>query len=151
MAKYRALFLEEAAEHLSEISSALLELEKEMANSDAINLIFRMAHSIKGMAASLEYDAIAEVSHRLEDRMQNIRAEGRVSSSGELAVLFRGVECIERMVRAVRDGEVPASDPEIAQVLAGPAGDPEIPQEAKKKDPNLKPAPNFGQAQMPNY
>ena len=60
MAKYRTLFLEEATEHLSEISSALLDLEKETTNQDAIDLIFRMAHSIKGMAASLSYDAIAE-------------------------------------------------------------------------------------------
>ena len=138
MAKYRVLFLEEATEHLSEISSGLLELEKEMANPDAIDLIFRMAHSIKGMAASLEYDVIAEVSHRLEDRMQDIRAAGRVSGANELALLFRGVECIETMVRAVRDGEDPVPDPEIVQILAAPAGEPQIPKQAKaqaKKKP----------------
>jgi two-component system chemotaxis sensor kinase CheA len=139
MAKYRVLFLEEATEHLSEISSALLELEKELANPDAIDLIFRMAHSIKGMAASLEYDAIAEVSHLLEDRMQTIRSAGCVANSAELAVLFRGVDCIETMVRAVRDGTLPAADPEIAQVLAAPAAEPQGPVESKKKAQNLSP------------
>ncbi len=147
MAKYRALFLEEATEHLSEISSALLDLEKETTNQDAIDLIFRMAHSIKGMAASLSYDAIAEVSHRLEDRMQNIRAEGRVSGVDELALLFRCVECIETMVKAVRDGEVPAADPEIVQFLDAPAGGPQIPLESKKKARNLTPATGLTQTQ----
>jgi len=101
MAKYRRIFLEEATEHLAEIGTALLALEKETANPDAIDLIFRMAHSIKGMAASLGYDAITEVSHRLEDRMQSIRSAGRVADPEELALLFRGVECLEAMVRAV--------------------------------------------------
>ncbi len=157
MAKYRVLFLEEATEHLSEISSALLDLEKEMTNSEAIDLIFRMAHSIKGMAASLDYVPIAEVSHRLEDRMQGIRAAGCVSSPAELALLFRGFESIEAMVRAVRDGQDLVPDPEIAEILSAPvapvapvdaANAPERanPQEAKKKlqdlTPVLEPSPS---------
>ncbi len=65
LAKYRTLFLEEATEHLGEMSRALLVLEKDAASTDAIDLVFRMAHSIKGMAASLGYDAISEISHSL--------------------------------------------------------------------------------------
>jgi two-component system chemotaxis sensor kinase CheA len=149
MAKYRVLFLEEATEHLSEISSALLELEKELVNPGAIDLIFRMAHSIKGMAASLEYDAIAQVSHLLEDRMQDIRSAGRLSGPAELAVLFRGVECIETMVRAVRDGEVPVVDPDIAQVLATTEGDTQASPEAKKKAQILNPALAVARVQNP--
>jgi two-component system, chemotaxis family, sensor kinase CheA len=52
LAKYRALFLEEASEHLAEMSRACLALEKDPANGEAIDLVFRTAHSIKGMAAS---------------------------------------------------------------------------------------------------
>ena len=52
MAKYRKLFLEEASEHLSEISAALLELEKDSASVESIDVIFRMAHSVKSMAFS---------------------------------------------------------------------------------------------------
>jgi len=141
MAKYRVLFLEEATEHLSEISSALLDLEKEMTNSEAIDQIFRMAHSIKGMAASLEYEPIAEVSHHLEDRMQGIRAQGCVSGPAELALLFRGFECIEAMVGAVRKGETPVLDPAISEILSAPAVEPEIPLEPKKKARNLNPGP----------
>jgi two-component system chemotaxis sensor kinase CheA len=147
MAKYRQVFLEESTEHLAEMSSALLKLEKNLADSDAIDLIFRMAHSIKGMAASMEYDSITQVSHGLEDRMQEVRRAGRVADPDELGVLFRGLECLESMVAAIRStGEMPAPDPALAAVLTNrldkpplesaspaPAATVSAPGEAKKK------------------
>ena len=78
LTKYRTVFIEEATEHLSEMSNALLELEKEVTDAEAIDLIFRMAHGIKGMAASLEYVPITEVAHHLEDRVSAIRDAGAV-------------------------------------------------------------------------
>jgi two-component system chemotaxis sensor kinase CheA len=52
-AKYRNLFLEEATEHLAEIGQALLTLEKDPRAAEALDLVFRMVHSMKGMGASL--------------------------------------------------------------------------------------------------
>jgi len=125
MAKYRDVFLEEATEHLAEMSHALLELEKEPTRSEAIDVLFRMAHSIKGMAASLEYPSIEEVSHRLEDRMQEIRAAGRVDGVEIFALLFRGLEGLERMVETVREtGEPPPPDPALVAGLGPVAGAP---------------------------
>ncbi len=103
MAKYRAVFIEESVEHLAEISRALLELEKEPVGVEAIDLIFRMAHSIKGMAASLKYDKVAAAAHRLEDRMDVIRSAGKVDAGSELAELFAHLEGLESMIGAVRD------------------------------------------------
>ena len=118
MAKYRQVFIEESTEHLAEMSSALLNLEKNLADSEAIDLIFRMAHSIKGMAASLEYDSITQVSHGLEDRMQEVRREGCVADPEELALLFRGLDCLESMVDVIRStGEMPPPDLALAAVL----------------------------------
>jgi len=123
MARYQKLFLEEASEHLSEISHALLELEKDTSGAESIDTIFRMAHSIKSMAASLGYDAVAELAHALEDRMEAIRRASRVSSDRELSLLFRGLEGLERMVGAVREtGEPPAPDAGLLAALAEPAG-----------------------------
>ena len=103
MAKYHVVFLEESVEHLAEISRSLLDLEKDPARMDAIDLIFRMAHSIKGMAASLDFDSITEAAHRLEDRMQTIREAKRVAPGNELAELFAHLEEIESLVGALRD------------------------------------------------
>jgi two-component system chemotaxis sensor kinase CheA len=107
MAKYRRIFLEESADHLGEISHALLSLEKELEGGEAIDTVFRMAHSIKSMAASLGYDPIADLAHRMEDRMEGVRRAGRVRGHEELAVLFKTLEALEAMVAAVADERDP--------------------------------------------
>jgi two-component system chemotaxis sensor kinase CheA len=118
LAKYRALFLEEATEHLAEMSRALLALEKDPAETAAIDLVFRMAHSIKGMAASLDYGSISEVAHRLEDRMEGVRQAGRVDGGADLPLLFRALEALEAMVGAVRErGEASPADAELLGAL----------------------------------
>ncbi len=133
-AKYRQVFIEESTEHLAEMSSALLELEKDFADGEAIDLIFRMAHSVKGMAASLEYDSVTQVSHGLEDRMQEIRRAGRVADAEELGVLFRGLDCLESMVAAIREtGEMPLPDSVLAAALTNRLDEPLPAQDAPKK------------------
>ena len=125
MAKYRQIFLEESTDHLGEISRALFDLEKEM----AIDTLFRMAHSIKSMAASLGYDSVADLSHRMEDRMEGVRADGRVRSQEELALLFRSLETLEAMVAAVaREEEPPAADDDLLSQLAAGMSDPATPE-----------------------
>jgi two-component system chemotaxis sensor kinase CheA len=118
MVKFRALFLEEATEHLSEIGSALLDLEKDAASAEPIDVIFRMAHSIKSMAASVGYESVAELAHALEDRMEIIRTAGRVPPGDILSVLFRGLEGLEQMVTFVSDtGDAPAERLDLVELL----------------------------------
>ena len=125
MAKYRRIFIEESTEHLAEISRALLDLEKEMGNGEAIDTLFRMAHSIKSMAASLGYDPVADLSHRLEDRMEGVRRAGRVRSPEELGLLFRGLETLEAMVAAVSSEEaLPQADASLLESLAQEESEP---------------------------
>ncbi len=130
LAKYRNLFLEEATDHLAEMGRALLALEKDPANREAIDLLFRMAHSIKGMAGSLEYDAITELSHKLEDTMAGFRTAGRVEATSGIPLLFQGVDGLERMLAVVREtGAPPPPDAELAAELASDS------DRLKKKQP----------------
>jgi len=118
LGKYRKLFLEEAAEHLSEIGSALLALEKDAGRSESIDAVFRMAHSTKSMAASLEYESIAQLAHALEDRMELVRRRGHVAGGSELSALFQGLEGLEAMVAVVREtGEPPPPRPDLADAI----------------------------------
>ena len=124
MAKYRRIFLEESADHLAEISRALLDLEKEMGDVEAIDTIFRMAHSIKSMAASLGYDPVSDLAHRLEDRMEGVRTSGRVRDPEELSLLFRGLETLEAMVQTVANEEaLVAADAALLAELAATSAD----------------------------
>jgi two-component system chemotaxis sensor kinase CheA len=137
LVKYRNLFLEEATEHLAEMSRALLTLEKTPDDGEAIDLVFRMAHSIKGMAGSLAYDSITEIAHKLEDRMDAYRSAGRVDVKEGIAILFRGLDGLERMVEVVREtGEPPPQDSELADSLSpdgASAGTPDALEVPEKK------------------
>ena len=139
LAKYRNLFLEEATEHLAEMSRALLVLEKTPDDGEAIDLVFRMAHSIKGMAGSLGYDSITEIAHKLEDRMDVYRAVGRIEVVEGIAMLFRGLDGLERMIDVVREsGEPPPPDVELANALSPDAAGvaaPDALEEPQKKSP----------------
>ena len=141
MEKYRRLFLEESAEHLAEISRALLELEKDVASVESIDSIFRMAHSIKSMAASLGYDAISEVAHRLEDRMEATRTAGRIANASELDVLFKGLEALEQMVAEVQSGSDIAPRPELLTLLEQPLAEASDVAPAAAEPPVIAPAP----------
>ena len=91
IAKYRTLFLEEATEHLAEIGQALLVLEKDLRADDALDTVFRLMHSMKGMGASLGYDAVSLLTHRLEDRLGNWKKQGGIDGPEGVALLFRGL------------------------------------------------------------
>ena len=113
------------------MSRSLLELEKSPDSAGAIDSVFRAAHSIKGMAASLGYDAVTELSHRLEDRMDECRSAGRIDAQG-LELLFRGLEGLERMVGEVSDSaEAPRIDLAPAETVA--KGTPRPVEEPQKK------------------
>ncbi|MBM4336432.1 MAG: hypothetical protein FJ108_11060 [Deltaproteobacteria bacterium] len=72
----------------------------------AIDTLFRMAHSIKGMAASLDYDAIASLSHRLEDWMEPLRAGAEFDRS-QLDLLAEAISSLEEMVARVDENGTP--------------------------------------------
>ena len=126
LAKYRTLFLEEATEHLAEIGQALLVLEKDARAGEALDTVFRLMHSMKGMGASLGYDAVSLLAHRLEDRLGEWRGHGGVDDPGGVALLFRGLESLERMVAHVREtADAPPADLALLAELG-------IPEPAKK-------------------
>ncbi|MEM7412269.1 MAG: chemotaxis protein CheA [Myxococcota bacterium] len=146
LAKYRTIFIEESTEHFAEMSRALLELEKDPRSAEAIDTVFRMAHSIKGMAASLGYDQITAVAHKLEDRMQVIREAGVVGPPEELSLLFRGLTALEGMVDSVKDdGEPGPADPALLAALDEPALATPAPVSTREAPPTReRPAPPSG-------
>jgi len=87
MSQYRDLFLSEAREHLQNIDHLMLALELDPAESENVNALFRSAHSLKGMAASMGYDPIAELAHRMEDLMSRVRS-GEFQFSKRIASLL---------------------------------------------------------------
>ena len=120
--KYRRLFVEEATEHLAEMSRALVALEQEGSaeeTTEAVDALFRMAHSIKGMAASLDYESVATLAHRLEDWLEPLRRDA--FPCGALGLLYDAVATLEEMVAEVAEtGAPPALHTELVERLSQP-------------------------------
>lgn len=104
VSQYMAMFLEESMENLQTLNEALLDLEQEPNNIDKLNQIFRVAHTIKGMAATMGYNSIAELTHKMEDVLSEFR-EGKLKVTRDVVtVLFDCLDTLERMVSNIEDG-----------------------------------------------
>ncbi|MCK5820046.1 MAG: chemotaxis protein CheA [Psychromonas sp.] len=73
MQQFDQVFFEEMTDHLEEMESLLLEMSEDDDNLDALNAIFRAAHSIKGGAGIFGYDDISSVTHILENVLDRLR------------------------------------------------------------------------------
>jgi len=147
MSKYKDLFISEAREHVQGMSNCILILEKEPASEQSINELFRHAHSVKGMSASMGYNKISELSHRLEDMMDMVR-KGQVSvSSGVTDILLEGVDALENMVAAVeKDDSLDEIDISmlLADIVTATKGQAPAVKEQDNPEPVTAPEPERG-------
>ena len=122
--KYRALFVDEATDHLAEMSRAIAVLESREGGDAAssIDTLFRMAHSIKGMASSLEYESLARLAHRLEDWLEPMRQAAALPDEN-LSLLYEVMGALESMVSAVAEtGTSPAAREDLLRRLGEQGG-----------------------------
>jgi two-component system chemotaxis sensor kinase CheA len=98
--RYAKLFLSESREHLSEINTALLELER--GGSDAaVARLFRAVHTMKGMGAAMGYTSVGELSHELETLLDKLRSGSITVTPAIMDALFAGVDSLEQAVDLV--------------------------------------------------
>lgn len=102
--QYLSMFLEESSDNLQTLNECLLALENEPGDSEKLNEIFRVAHTIKGMAATMGYSKMAELTHKMEDVLSNFR-EGKVKVTHKVVtVLFKCLDMLETMVDSITQG-----------------------------------------------
>ncbi|MFE7061878.1 chemotaxis protein CheW [Sutcliffiella sp. NPDC057660] len=104
LSQYLDIFLEESKEHLETINNQLVELERNPQNIEIVNEIFRSAHTLKGMSATMGYEDLASLTHQMENVLDMIRNHKLSVSSNLLDVIFRSVEYLEAMVFSIADG-----------------------------------------------
>ncbi|MED3624024.1 chemotaxis protein CheA [Neobacillus thermocopriae] len=101
---YLELFIEESKEHIQAINDELLKLEIEPENIDFVQEIFRSAHTLKGMAASMGFDDLASLTHEMENVLDLIRqSEVRINEE-IMNVIFTCVDLIDKMVDNIEQG-----------------------------------------------
>lgn len=102
--QYLEMFLGESMDNLQTLNESLLELEQNPDDVDKLNEIFRVAHTIKGMAATMGFNNIAELTHKMEDVLSEFRNGELKVNQDVVTVLFDCLDTLEKMVNNIEEG-----------------------------------------------
>src|SRR5688572_7565690 len=108
MSKYLGLFVSEATEHLEALGRDLVKLER-TTTPDAVDSMFRHAHSVKGMASSMGYEGVAQVAHRLEDLLGRLRTDATLVDRPLVDLMLASADHLMERVKEASEGK-PLSD-----------------------------------------
>ena len=112
--EYREIFMAEALEYYDAMSRHISELERDPADQEALNELFRLMHNLKSNARAMGYNPIGEVAHHMETIFGLIRDQEKMFTGSIVPVLFGGIDTIGEMVRAVGENE---ELPEVKRLL----------------------------------
>lgn len=104
MNQYLNMFMEESKEHLQAINATLLQLEDQPDDLTLVQQVFRSAHTLKGMSASMGFEDLASLTHEMENVLDMVR-NGQLRIDGNMMdVIFESVDALEKMVHAIEAG-----------------------------------------------
>lgn len=98
--QYLDVFLEESREHIQSLNNNLLSLE-ESPSKEVLDEIFRSAHTLKGMAGTMGFSQISEITHEMENLLQDIRSDKLVVTPDLIDLLLECVDILEALVEDV--------------------------------------------------
>ncbi len=120
--RFIARFVDEARDHIRQMSDGLVSLEALGTDAAVVNALFRSAHTIKGSSRMLKLLPISETAHRLEDVLGALR-DGAIEVTPVLVRrLYEGIDAIAAMVELLaRSGDpasLPAADAALCERLS---------------------------------
>ncbi|ADI73765.1 CheA signal transduction histidine kinase [Methanohalobium evestigatum Z-7303] len=101
MSEYKQVFQAESDEHLQQLNDSLLKLEQNHEDLEQINIMFRSAHTLKGMASTMGFSSIAELTHEMENLMDGIRNKQIKLDDSIIDILFECLDTIESLVETI--------------------------------------------------
>ena len=166
--EFHAAFFEESFDAIESMEQSLLILETDAADPDAINTIFRGAHSIKGGAGMLGFTDIGQFTHVMETVLDQMRDGTQTVSTHVIDVLLRSVDVLRNMLTAQQQNtplepgsfkavldELIALESENSPTEASDVPEPQLPEEPPAQEEpgdesqryeyyfDLRPSPNF--------
>ena len=99
--QYINLFVEEGKEHLQNMNDALLALEKDTGNESLVNEIFRVAHTLKGMAGTMGFTNMANLTHEMENVLDGIRNKEIVLTEDVIDIIFECFDVLDESVNQI--------------------------------------------------
>ncbi len=108
LTRFHAVFVEEAGEHLENLETGLLRLERAPDDAELLNEIFRSAHTIKGSSGTVGLPDISRFTHVMEELLDDLRNRDLTLTREMISALLEAVDLIKEMIAAV--GEHTAFD-----------------------------------------
>ncbi len=146
VSQYLEIFLDETNEHLQNLNTQILALEQEPDNMDTINEIFRAAHSLKGMAGTMGYKRMQNLTHDMENVFSEVR-NGNISVKANMIdILFQCLDALEEYntnIRETSDEGTNDNEPLIKQlndILKGGEDKSDAPAQESKETKAAQPA-----------
>lgn len=109
--EYIELFLAEARENLETLNTAIVGVEADPSDAANVDVVFRVAHSIKGMAATMGYDQIAHLTHAMEDVFALLRERAGGLHREAIDMLFECMDMLSKMIDEVAEHGESRTDP----------------------------------------
>ena len=109
----------EAVDHLGQIEAAVLQLENNPGDRDAINSVFRSFHTLKGVAGFLHLKPINRLAHEIESVLDDVRNDKLEFHQGITDVVLAGRDLIEKLVAQVGDVLHAGRQPDTAIPVSG--------------------------------
>ncbi|MTV47817.1 chemotaxis protein CheA [Heliobacillus mobilis] len=134
MSQYMDMFMEESREHLQALNQKILELEDNPHDLGILDEIFRSAHTLKGMSATMGFERIAELTHEMENVLSVLRGAQVAVNTAVVDLLFRCLDSLESMVDSISSGDTGNADVSELTTLLRKAGQGELVAADKPKE-----------------
>jgi two-component system, chemotaxis family, sensor kinase CheA len=104
MNQYMSIFIDEANDHLQSLNENMLRLEQQPEDISIVQIIFRSAHTLKGMSATMGFEDLAALTHEMENVLDLVR-NVKLSMNGNIFdTLFKCLDALEAMVQDIING-----------------------------------------------
>lgn len=99
--EYLSVFVDESREALQSLNDNLLKLENNPEDMETVNEVFRLLHTLKGMAGTMGFENMMKLCHKMENVLDEIRSGKMKLTEDLMDRLFTGVDIVERMVSSI--------------------------------------------------
>ncbi|HDP96412.1 MAG TPA: chemotaxis protein CheA [Euryarchaeota archaeon] len=114
LSKYLDMYVTQTKEDIDKLADKLLEIESNPNDADAINECFRLAHTVKGNAATMMFEKTAQLAHAMENLLDELRSERAEVNPAIMDIFFK---CVDRLEMMVEDAREKKSEPDISDLL----------------------------------
>ncbi|SMF81711.1 two-component system, chemotaxis family, sensor kinase CheA [Paenibacillus uliginis N3/975] len=104
MNQYLSMFIDESNDHLQSLNENMLQLESNPSDLGIVQVIFRSAHTLKGMAATMGFEDLASLTHQMENVLDLVRNEKLKMQDFIFDTLFKSLDALESMVQDIVQG-----------------------------------------------